>query len=208
MVAGLREQLKTRSQVATIFTQQTARQKLAAPTPAAVAVLVSSSDVVLDAVSAVGGMAATLSALPSSALPSSVAEKESGSSSTSLSEQVPTNHHCGPALELRLLLRSCSACCLAPLLCVPSVQVRAAITEYALGSGELRAIFDEQCKVWDDMIAARLVQDACQQIGSSVEKRREAGYSLTRNGVVNEARVSSLRKYLVKLVLKRAASRE
>ena len=55
--------------------------------------------------------------------------------------------------------------------------------------------------------ARRLVEAAAKQIGASVEGRGESSYSLElANGKVNTTRVSSVHKYLEKLVKKKAES--
>ena len=84
-------------------------------------------------------------------------------------------------------------------------QVHEAITEYAIGRGVLQELFAAESLDWDPTAASKMVNDACGQIAGSVEKRGEVSYSLSRNGTVNEARVTALRRYLLKMVVRRAA---
>lgn len=81
-----------------------------------------------------------------------------------------------------------------------SEQVRAAITTYALEEGRLAAIFAAHALPWDEATGRKVVDTAARQIGASVESRGETAYALDGNAT----RIASVKKYLDKLVAKRA----
>ena len=85
------------------------------------------------------------------------------------------------------------------------VQVREAITSFALGNGRLVSIFLAHSLPWDDSLAKRLVDTACKTIGQSLQSRGETSYAIELpDGTARATRVASVQRYLEKLVAKRA----
>jgi len=93
---------------------------------------------------------------------------------------------------------------------VPSLrdQVHTALHAYAMGEAALlRAFFSAHGLAWDIDAGKRMVFEASTQIARSVEARGVRTYSLrTADGHPNETRISAVRRYLEKLVAKRAES--
>ena len=66
-------------------------------------------------------------------------------------------------------------------------------------------LFEARGLAWDAAVGAKLVDAAATQIGASVASRGETSYALTAaDGTTNATRVASVRKYLEKLVARRA----
>ena len=84
-----------------------------------------------------------------------------------------------------------------------------AVREYAITKGHLAALCAELRLPYEEAVAHRMVEMAVKQIALSVEGRGETSYSLVQpSGETNTVRVSSVHRYLRKIVERQLSKRE